>query len=297
MRFFILLVITILAVITQSVIAQDYTFRVLANKGNNQLKKAGEAGAINLKAGINLFPGDQIIAVTDAYIGLVHSSGKTIEIKTAGTHNVDDLDGTLDGSTRVAGMYLNRTMNKKDEGNINNNQQEKEGTRSISADIRMYLKDRSKVFGTKATIRWDSEQQSSGYIVTVNNLFGQILLRNETSDTRLDLDFNHPRLANERYVKVIVTSKENENFKSGEFFIERIPPNESKAIQKQFEELRNELPGESSLNKLIIASFFAENNLYLDALTSYEEAVDLSPDVEDFKSIYEAFVAENGLGN
>ena len=54
---------------------------------------------------------------------------------------------------------------------------------------------------------------------------------------------------------------------------------------------------ESALNNVIIASFFEENNLYLDALTQYEKAVNKSPEVEDYKVIYEEFMLANGIGN
>ncbi len=54
---------------------------------------------------------------------------------------------------------------------------------------------------------------------------------------------------------------------------------------------------ETSLNKVVYASLFEENGLYLDALTQYEDAVKLSPKVDDFQSIYEEFIFANGLGN
>ena len=70
--------------------AQDYLFRVLANKGSNQVKKNSES-TTQLKTGSKLYSGDEIIASNGAYIGLVYKTGKTIEIRTAGTHKVDDL--------------------------------------------------------------------------------------------------------------------------------------------------------------------------------------------------------------
>ena len=74
-----------LILMTSTVFAQSYTFRVIANKGDNQVKKAGAASATALKTGSTLNSGDELIVSEGAYIGLMHSSGKTTEVRSAGT--------------------------------------------------------------------------------------------------------------------------------------------------------------------------------------------------------------------
>jgi len=74
-------------------------------------------------------------------------------------------------------------------------------------------------------------------------------------------------------------------------------PVEAKEIEEQLSGLSAEVTEETSLNKIVYASFFEENNLHLDALTKYEEAVNLSPEVEDFQMIYDEYVVASVLGN
>lgn len=307
MKTFLSLSFTILLVLSQSVYGQDYVFRVLANKGSNKIKKGSTE--TQLKTGSKLVSGDQIIAGAGAYIGLVHRSGKTMELRTPGTHNVSDLEGKLStGSASVANRYMNFVMNKMNEegGDVNRNYRRNlNATGAVeratgSASIKVMLKDAknpNKVYGDNATLRWGAVEGTSSYLITVKNVFDETLFASETSDTKLNLDFTQPKLAKERFVIVNVKSKDDEDQKSRDYGIQRMSPSEAKDITAQLTDLRNELGAESSLNKVVYASFFEENNLYLDALTQYEDAVKLSPEVEDYKSIYEEFVLANGLGN
>ena len=88
--------------------AQDYTFRVLANRGENQVKKAGSKTLTELKTGTYLNENDEIITDTGSYVSLVHNSGKTIEIIGAGTKTVNELEKDL----LIASADLSGELNK-----------------------------------------------------------------------------------------------------------------------------------------------------------------------------------------
>ena len=295
--------------VAQNATSQDYIFRVLANKGTNQVKVVGATQPTALKTGSKLNSGDQIIAVAGSYIGLVHSTGKTMEIRTPGTHNISDLEGKVSkGTASVANRYMNFVMNKMNEGdgNVNANyRRNSNATGAVeratrSAAIRVLLKDSknpNKVYGEVATIRWDANEEITNYVVTIKNVFDEVLYTAETSETKISVDFSQEKLANERFVIVGVKDKDNENLRSMDYGIQRMSPVEVKGIEKQLSELSAEVTEETSLNKIVYASFFEENNLHLDALTKYEEAVSLSPDVKDFQIIYDEYVLASVLGN
>ena len=295
--------------VAQNATSQDYIFRVLANKGANQVKVAGTSQPTALKTGSKLNSGDQIIAVAGSYIGLVHQTGKTMEIRTPGTHNISDLESKVSqGTASVANRYMNFVMNKmnEDDGNVNANyRRNSNATGAVEratgvAAIRVLLKDSkepNKLFGQVATIRWDANEESTDYVVTVKNVFDEVLYSAVTTDTKLSVDFSQEKLANESFVIVNVKDKDNENLKSMDYGIKRMSPVEAKIIEEQLSELSAEVTEETSLNKIVYVSFFEENNLHLDALTKYEEAVSLSPDIEDFQMIYDGYIEANELGN
>ncbi|MDZ7649625.1 MAG: hypothetical protein U5K54_22050 [Cytophagales bacterium] len=49
------------------------------------------------------------------------------------------------------------------------------------------------------------------------------------------------------------------------------------------------------LNKLVLAGFFEQNKLLIDAITSYEQAMKLAPDDATYSDYYEEFLLRNKL--
>jgi hypothetical protein len=61
------------------------------------------------------------------------------------------------------------------------------------------------------------------------------------------------------------------------------------------DEIIGQLNEPTALNKLILAGFYEENNLLIDAITAYEEAVKLAPDVSSYQEDYDEFLIRHGL--
>ncbi|MFY7918889.1 MAG: hypothetical protein ACOVOF_06185 [Chryseotalea sp.] len=73
--------------------SQNYTFRVLATKGANEVKTGGVWQPV--KTGATLQDTDELKVSENAYLGLVHKSGKPIEIKKAGPYQIYELDNSV----------------------------------------------------------------------------------------------------------------------------------------------------------------------------------------------------------
>jgi cytochrome c-type biogenesis protein CcmH/NrfG len=52
---------------------------------------------------------------------------------------------------------------------------------------------------------------------------------------------------------------------------------------------------ESAINRLMLAGFYEQNNLLIDAGTAYVQAIQLAPDVPQYKEDYIAFLTRNGM--
>src|SRR5215212_330319 len=83
--------------------AQDYAFKVLVNKGKNELKSGNNWQ--QLKVGLSLKPADVLKISENSYLGLVHVSGKALEIKQSGSYKVTDLAAKIDGGSSVLTKY------------------------------------------------------------------------------------------------------------------------------------------------------------------------------------------------
>ena len=286
--------------------AQDYVFKVLANKGGNTVKIADHATDWEpIRTGATLNSDDELRISENSYIGLVHASGKTVELKSEGNYYVRDLAAKL-GNTKssVASKYANFVINKmtsEENQDINKNHREYLTVtgaveRSVlDAPISLKMPSSVEVLNEEALIRWDAVNDAKGYVFTVRNMYDEVILTKELSKPQMLLDLAKAPVSTEELVIINVKVKGNEEIYSGNYGIKRLTGVDADPILKELDQLSVSLKDETSLNKLILATFFEENNLLIDALMNYEKAVQLSPEVEQFKIAYELFAKRNGL--
>lgn len=285
--------------------AQDYAFRVLANKGSNQVKKAGSSAAESLKTGAKLNSGDEIIASEGAYIGLMHKSGKTTEVRGAGTKKVSDLEQTINtSSSSIASRYASFVMNKMNESENTNYRSRLNATGAVSratgsAAINVMAPSQADLMGDVAILRWEAPEgmeEGDSYVVKVENIFNEEIYSEETDKTSLALDFADEAIAYDMGLYLVkVYKKGDDEIASGEIGIKKVKAGDRVEVQENLANLKSEVSEDSPLNKIIYASFYEENGLILDALTKYEEAIKMSPEVEDFQELYNNFLIKNGL--
>ncbi len=104
-----------------------------------------------------------------------------------------------------------------------------------------------------------------------------------------------PKLANESAFLVEVASKADGAAKSEGKVVKKLAPADQERVKKAYAEIAAEVKDETAFNKFMQAGFFEQNGLLIDALTSYEEAIKLAPDVEDFKVGRDEFLLRNKL--
>ena len=286
--------------------AQDYVFKVLANKGGNTVKVADRpADWEPIRTGATLNGNDELRVSENSYIGLVHASGKTVELKNEGNYYVRDLAAKLGNSkSSVASKYANFVINKmtsSDDEDINKNHREYLTVtgaveRSVlDAPISLKIPSSVEVLNKEALIRWDLVDGANTYVFTVKNMYDEVILTKELNEAHILLELTKAPFNTEELVIVNVSVKDNNKMYSGNYGIKRLTGVDADPILKELEQLSVSLKEESSLNKLILATFFEENNLLIDALMNYEKAVQLSPEVEQFSIAYELFTKRNGL--
>lgn len=284
--------------------AQGYTFRVLANKGQNKVKKVGAATPVALKTGATLSDGDQLIASQGAYIGLMHKSGKTLEVKAAGTKKVSDLAKMVNTQkTSVSSRYANFLSDKMNEKEKPNYRARLNATgavsRALAGDEQIQVlipSEDASIFGDKAILNWDSPEgmEENAFIVTVKNIFDEEIMKEEVTGNSVELDFTQTQMQTEEGLWIVnVKAKENIDVSSGDIALKR--PDNSAQFEEGLNALKAEVSENSPLSKVIFASFYEENGLIVDALTAVEEAIQMNPDVDDFKILKKDIIERNGI--
>lgn len=284
--------------------AQEYQFKVLANQGENALITSD--GSINehLKVGSILQEGDKLILGEGAYVGLMHPNGRTMELKEAGEFEVSSLVQQAGEGNSVASKYANYLINKMSEEDVDihaNHTQYLKVTGAVeraldSSAIKVMLPNSAEIFNPNAFVKWTDLGEAS-YVVTMRNMFDEVLLTQETSKPQIEIDLNANELANEKLVIIKVTVKDNPALASDNYGIKKIAAPKAKTINSDLKSLKASFQEESGLNKLILASFYEDHNLLVDALANYEEALMTNPDVEEYRTAYERFVTRHNLLN
>jgi hypothetical protein len=281
------------------VFGQDYAFKVLGNKGDNQVN-SGDSWA-SLKTGSTIQEGATVKVGQDSYLGLLHSSGRTLELKDAGEYKVADLEKKLSsGSASVASKYADFVLSKMSGSNTQGNNMAVTGAVERStedAGIRVNLPSSVELYNPEAIITWNPVEGNHDYDVVLKNMFDEVIMETSTSEPSIKLNFDEPKLKDQRLVIFSVKLKSDDSKHSGEYGIKKLTREESEAIKTTLDSLKSEIGDNTALDKIILASFYEENNLIIDAATNYELAIEMSPGVDDFKNAYKQFLARNGLGN
>lgn len=277
------------------VIAQDYTFKVLANKGSNEIKSGETWQAV--KTGSSLNAGDEIKITENSYLGLVHKTGKPMELKQAGSYKVADLAAKISGSTSVLNKYTDFILSSNSAEAKKNRLSATGAVHRGLEDIKVFLPENqySGIYNNIAIINWEASKAGGPYTITLKNMFDDELMKTETPETSLQIDLNDPKFANETAILVEVKSKSDSKSKSEQHLIKKLSQADHDRVKKALAEETGDFQEETALNQLLMASFYEQNKLFIDAITSYEKAIKMAPDVPTYKEAYDEFLLRNKL--
>lgn len=273
---------------------QDYAFKVLVNKGNNQVKSGSTWQPVKVGAGLKST--DEVKIAENAYLGLVHVTGKPIEVKQAGNYKVSELAGKVKGGSSVLNKYTDFILSE--------NTQKKSTLVATGAvhrgfdQIEVYLPkpESAVVYGKFVTINWGTKDIQGPYIVLLSSMFGDELQTIETADSTVQIDLYDKRFQNEDNIIIEVMAKDNPATKTvPALTLKKLSKADHERIKNSLNEVADPLDDDTALGKLYLATFFEKNHLLVDAVNAYMEAVRLAPDVVYYKDQYENFLIRNGI--
>jgi hypothetical protein len=276
---------------------KDYAFKVLAAKGSNEVKSGG--AWMPLKTGAALKKDDEVKLGENSYVGLVHNSGKPVEVKLAGNYKVSDLEAKMPQSTSVMNKYADFVLSSNS-AEAKKNRLSATGAvhRAVeSAPIVLMLPENQHagIYGNVAIVNWSSAKVAGPYIVIVRNMFDDELSRTETPETSIRIDMNDPKFAADNAILVEVVSKADAKQASKQHLIKKLTPAESEKVKSSLAENMGDLSEPSAINKYMLAGFYEKESLLIDAIAAYEESIKLAPEVDAYKEGYDEFLLRNGI--
>jgi hypothetical protein len=284
------------ALSTTASVAQN-VFKVLVNKGKNEVKVGTAWQAI--KVGTGLTKSDEIKVAPNSYLGLVHiGTGKPIEIKEAKNYKVTELEGRVSPGASVLDKYTSFVLSSNSKPN--NNLKATGAVHRGPQNINVYLPtvpSLTGVYGSIVVVNWDTETIKGPYTVTFSNTFDDELRKVETAGNSAIVNLNDPEFAPENNIRVLVYSKSEDKSSPEQLAFRVLSKTEKEKIRKAMDaegisSIANE---QNALAKLMLASFYEEQKLLIDAASAYQQAISLAPDVPEYQAQYQAFLLRTSL--
>ena len=271
----------------QAIAQNSFVFKVLGVSGT--IKKHTASGDVALSPGAKL-NSDESIIIENGYCGLLHSTGKGLEVKKPGTYQVADLAKSINSSAKagkVSDRYVNYVMGqltKEEAEDINaNHRKYMEVTGSVERgstvySIRMLALKSNEVLPKTYTLTWNSNVNNVEYLLEVHNLFNENIFTAKTKENSAAVDFAPLFAKHGKNLLVSVKVVGKPEIKSNEYSF-KLASGTSAADLGLSEE---KTPVSNMVNGMICE----ENNLYMDALAYYKEATSQEASVEGYKEAY-----------
>jgi hypothetical protein len=285
----------------------DVAFKVLASKGNATMTIGDDTKP--LKAGVAVPSNATIDVSASSMLGLMYKNGRTLELRESGKYPVTELvkQAIAKTNSTVQSQYTKYVIAQVTQ---NGDQQVGSAPGRNMAVTGAVLRSTPGAKPTKITlllpptevlpessprIHWTENQLVPGkkYLVEVFDNENTLLMKKEVTDTTSALVLSSiPNIKSQNliFVKVVSEDKLQQSVS--------VPVYLSKAdadIKAEYKDLVDHIDSKSATD-YIGAAFYCESlNLNADAYHFYQEALKLSPDVQEYKDAFANFIAKTKM--
>ncbi|MEI7811048.1 MAG: hypothetical protein WCJ01_01345 [Ignavibacteria bacterium] len=279
--------------------AQDALFNVIATGGKVTQKNIKTGEWLPLKAGARLSSGDVIRLGKNDFVGLAHSGGKSVELRTEGTFEADKLAAKIGNasnsiSKNIAGYVMNEisTVQKSSKNMKMLGAVVRQGGNTIELNSPVT----TNLIEPSLNISWNTSPDSKLSIFHLISPDGKTIYMQTTTESSLKLDMKDFRLQKEAGYKWFVSSGTNNTIISDSACFYLLSDIKIAAVKDTLASLNSGITEESSLlNSIYTAAFYERNNLNNDALRLYENINNQPIQVEGFKNKFAGFLINAGM--
>jgi hypothetical protein len=239
--------------------------------------------------GDTLKSGHQLKVLSGGNLSLLCSCGKELKIDSPGNYQVSDFLRKDDSYVDIDRSFFSGDKSKKSGDQKGEDQRHDSPIYPIT--VHLPTEQYSRVFSSFVWILWDTQKKNESFVVSIMNVSGKQLASFTVVENKLRLDVLDDRFSNEKKLVVKVSSEKNSKIESQTTILTilSIKEKESIVVPIDFTNI------ESSLDKFIMASFFEDNGLLIDALTYLQDATNQSPNVPSYIEARDSFVKRHNL--
>jgi len=282
----------------------EMAFKILAVSG--EVSKKGASSEAPASAGQRLYNGDMITINQKGYVGLVHKSGRSLELKSPGVYDVNILSSKLSNQSTqsISKKYANYVageLTKAEEEAINKNHRKyMEVTGSVErsvvpSPIKIKIPGTSEVRWDVVALNWEPATNTKSYVVTLTNLFNEKLGVFETTTNKLDIDLAKYKASNTKAIICQVKSKDDPRQKSPEYLLKVVSAEDDTRINADIAKIKEENREGGAITNILVATYLEQNHLYLEAMKYYQLASIAEPEVVAYQEVLKDFMTRIGV--
>jgi hypothetical protein len=273
----------------------DEIFKVIACKGKITLQRTKKP--INVGSGLN--SADQLRLEGPVYLGLVHKSGKAIELRQEGIIVIADLlkqvSSKQTSMDKLVGFVVNSVKGAEEGKNIRSASVEM----SLNVNkLRLISPRTTKTIDDEMTFTWhgSSDGKPATYMFTITDANQNVRFKKELTETQLSVNLKSLNLEKDRcyYWSVAQAGAQTPAVES--YCVYLLNDAETASLTNQLQVLRQEQNSQpTALDKLMLGAFYEQNGLTYRALNAYKDAAAVGGDVEIFSDSYREFLRRTGV--
>jgi tetratricopeptide (TPR) repeat protein len=273
--------------------AQDFAFRVMATKGANEVKTGDTWQPIKGFMQIKLT--DEIKVVDNGYLGLMHTKGSSLEVRQPGVYKAADLSARVAGGSSLMNKYADFLLSNNAEGKKNKLSATGAVHRGFGMDVYLPENQHSDIFANLVTVKWEPAKAGGPYVVTVTDMFGTEITKREVQEPMVQFDLTQPEFAKQDNLLIQLYAKSDPSTQSDSYLVKKLSKANRERVQALLADLNSGFQEDNALKHFVLASFFEEQKLFIDAIGAFERALKLAPDVDAYREAYEDFLLRNRL--
>jgi hypothetical protein len=169
---------------------------------------------------------------------------------------------------------------------------------SVSAGDRLavIMPRHTRLLADSVAFAWHPSPKTSSYKVVIVDRTNAVVHSFTTPDTQYVRSLASLGLVPGNVYYWHVESAADASYKTDEYALLALAGEERQSTESLIREVASEFDSEdAAIGKLILAAAFEEMGLFYDAYRSYRSAVELAPDVQNYKRMYAEFLQRQGL--
>ena len=153
----------------------------------------------------------------------------------------------------------------------------------------------NELLNNTLVVQWETKTPVQGaFVVKVTDILETELLTQEVNGSKIAINLSDPKMSTKYPIMVKVYSKQDARTASAGHIVSVIS-NKDRSAKLNAEVTELGLNEETAINKFVLASFYEEKGLFMDAIAAYEEAIRLEPEVDSYKDAYTDFLVRSGF--